>query len=246
MRALLRKLERLAAPKPLPSAAIEIAGRVLTVDFKRHAQARRIVLRLKRDNDGIAVTLPRRASRAEALAFVEGSRQWIAARLAHAPEAIALGAGMTVPLRGEPHEVRALTGRRGTVLAISRAIWVPGGPEHCARRLRDWLIAEARRDLLAASEKYAATMSVRIRRVSVRDQSARWGSCSSSGDLSYSWRLVLAPPHVLDYVAAHEVAHLRHMDHSPRFWRLVLTHCPDAQRAKRWLKRHGAELHRYR
>jgi predicted metal-dependent hydrolase len=159
---------------------------------------------------------------------------------------VKLGAGVTMPLRGEPHEVKALAGRRGSVLAISRAIWVPGGPDHCGRRLRDWLIAEARRDLAAASEKYAALMGVKIRRVSIRDQKGRWGSCSSSGDLSYSWRLVLAPPHVLDYVAAHEVAHLRQMNHSPRFWRLVLTHCAHAARAKRWLKANGAELHRFR
>jgi predicted metal-dependent hydrolase len=246
LRALLRRLERLAAPKPIPPAEIEIAGRRLAIEFKRNAQARRIVVRLTRTGEGIAVIVPRGAARAEALAFVETSRPWIAARLAREPDPIRLGAGVIVPLRGEPHDVRALSGRRGTVLAISRAIWVPGGPEHCGRRLRDWLIGEARRDLVAASQKYAAMMSVRVRRVSVRDQRARWGSCSSSGDLSYSWRLILAPGDVLDYVAAHEVAHLRHMNHGPRFWRLVLTHCPGAARAKRWLKSHGAELHRYR
>jgi predicted metal-dependent hydrolase len=245
LRALLRRLERLAAPKPIPPAEIEIAGRVLPIEFKRNAQARRIVLRLTRNSDGIAVTVPRGASRTEALAFVDRSRTWIAGRLARAPTLIKLGPGTTVPLRGEPHDVRPMFGRRGAVLAISRAIWVPGGPDHCGRRLRDWLIDEARRDLLAASEKYAAMMAVRIRRLSVRDQKGRWGSCSSSGDLSYSWRLILAPPHVLDYVAAHEVAHLRHMNHGPRFWRLVLTHCPEAPRAKRWLKGNGAELHRY-
>ena len=246
MRALLRKLERLTAPKPIAPATVEIDGRVLAVVFKRNSQARRIVVRLSRASDSVAVTVPRRTSRAEALAFVGRSRDWISRRLVHQPEVIALAPGMSVPLRGEMHEVRALSGRRGTVVAISRAIWVPGGPEHCGRRLRDWLIGEARRDLVAASEKYAAKMSVTVRRVGVRDQSARWGSCSSSGDLSYSWRLVLAPPHVLDYVAAHEVAHLRHMDHSARFWRLVLTHCSEAQQAKHWLKRHGVELHRYR
>jgi hypothetical protein len=246
LRALLRRLEKLAAPKPIEPAEIDIAGRRLKVEFKRNAQARRIVLRLTRTGDGIAVTVPRRASRVEALSFVESSRAWIASRLANQPTTVKLGAGVTMPLRGEPHEVKALAGRRGSVLAISRAIWVPGGPDHCGRRLRDWLIAEARRDLAAASEKYAALMGVKIRRVSIRDQKGRWGSCSSSGDLSYSWRLVLAPPHVLDYVAAHEVAHLRQMNHSPRFWRLVLTHCAHAARAKRWLKANGAELHRFR
>jgi hypothetical protein len=246
LRALLRRLERFAAPKPIPPAEIAIAGRTLKVEFRRNAQARRIVLRLSRHDDAIAVTVPRRAGRTEALAFVETSRDWIAARLEHEPAAIALGAGVQIPLRGEMHDVRALAGRRGVVLAISRVIWVPGGTDHCGRRLRDWLAAEARRDLAAASEKYAKIMGARVRRVSVRDQKGRWGSCSAAGDLSYSWRLVLAPPYVLDYVAAHEAAHLRHMDHGPRFWRLVLTHCPEAPRAKRWLKANGAELHRYR
>ena len=87
-------------------------------------------------------------------------------------------------------------------------------------------------------------MGVSFRRIIIRDQRSRWGSCSASGELSYSWRLILAPPYVLDYVAAHEVAHLRHLDHSKHFWRLVLTHCRDAGRAKNWLRTHGQEVHR--
>ena len=90
----------------------------------------------------------------------------------------------------------------------------------------------------------AARMGVKFRRVTIRDQKTRWGSCSAGGDLSYSWRLILTPDYVLDYVAAHEVAHLRHLDHSPRFWRVVLTHCPNAARAKNWLRIHGQEVHR--
>lgn len=88
-------------------------------------------------------------------------------------------------------------------------------------------------------------MEVKFRRIGVRDQKSRWGSCSPDGHLSYSWRLIMAPPHVLDYVAAHEVAHLRHMNHGIRFWRLVLQHCDRVHEAKRWLRANAEDIHRY-
>jgi predicted metal-dependent hydrolase len=116
---------------------------------------------------------------------------------------------------------------------------------HVARRVGDYFRREALRDLDAASRKAAEAIGVTIRRIAVRDQSSRWGSCSSNGVLSYSWRLILAPPFVLNYLAVHEVAHLVEMNHSRRFWRLVIHHCPDAHRAKGWLDAHGADLHRY-
>lgn len=127
---------------------------------------------------------------------------------------------------------------------MSRLIHVPGELAHVPRRLLDWLKAAARAELAAASEKYANAMNARYRRIVIRDQRSRWGSCSATGVLSYSWRLILTPAYVLDYVAAHEVAHLNHMDHSPAFWRLVLSHCPDASRAKKWLKANGNGVHR--
>jgi hypothetical protein len=111
--------------------------------------------------------------------------------------------------------------------------------------VQDYLKREAKRDLEAASRQAAVALGAEVRRISVRDQSSRWGSCSSGGVLSYSWRLILAPPFVLDYLAAHEVAHLIEMNHSRRFWRLVERICPDMGRAKAWLDAHGADLHRY-
>ena len=120
-----------------------------------------------------------------------------------------------------------------------------GDYEHMDRRVHDFLKREARKDLHKASLAYAAQLGVRVRRVSIRDQSSRWGSCTSAGSLSYSWRLILAPPYVLDYLAAHEVAHLVEMNHSPRFWRVVGRICDHVERAKRWLDTHGNDLHRY-
>jgi hypothetical protein len=145
-----------------------------------------------------------------------------------------------------PHEIRHIPARRGTVTAdpLAQLIHVPGGLPHLARRLTDWLKLAARQELTAASQRYAAAMGVDFRRITIRDQKSRWGSCSAAGELSFSWRLILTPSHVLDYVAAHEVAHLKHMDHGPQFWRLVLKHCPDASPAKKWLKAHGQDVHR--
>jgi predicted metal-dependent hydrolase len=122
---------------------------------------------------------------------------------------------------------------------------VAGAEPHVPRRVRDYLKREAKADLEIASKRAAAALGVTLKRVSIRDQSSRWGSCSTTGVLSYSWRLILAPPFVLDYLAAHEVAHLIEMNHSRRFWKLVERICPHMSRAKIWLDAHGTELHRY-
>ncbi|MBL8905690.1 MAG: M48 family metallopeptidase [Rhizobiales bacterium] len=226
---------------------VAIDGREIEVRFRRHNRARRLIVRLDRKGEAVTVTLPPRASRKEALAFVDRSRTWIAGRLERQPQAIAFAPGSEILLRGTVHVIIHEPGRRGLVGTASQParILVPGDAAHFKRRLTDWLKREAKRDLLAASDRHARSMRVTFRKLSIRDQASRWGSCSADGSLSYSWRLVLAPPHVLDYVAVHEVAHLKHMNHSMRFWRLVLAHCPHAAEARDWLRRHGASLHRY-
>jgi predicted metal-dependent hydrolase len=125
------------------------------------------------------------------------------------------------------------------------SLFVSGDREHAPRRLHDWLRAEVRKDLAVCVEKHAKSLACTPKRLTIRDQATRWGSCSTSGTLSFSWRLIFAPPFVLDYVAAHEVAHLREMNHGPRFWRLVRDTVPNYHRAKIWLKTYGAELHRF-
>lgn len=120
-----------------------------------------------------------------------------------------------------------------------------GDPRHTPRRVQDFLKREASADLESAVAHYTQALGVRARSTTLRDQRTRWGSCASSGRLNFSWRLILAPPHVLDYLAAHEVCHLREMNHSDRFWALVYGVCPATDAAEAWLKANGAGLHRY-
>jgi predicted metal-dependent hydrolase len=247
MVSLLRRWRSERRQDPLEPAAIAIDGRDVRVKFKRNNRARRLIVRLDRKGEAVAVTVPPRVSRKEALAFVDKSRAWIAERLARQPQAIAFAPGAEVVLRGVAHLIVHEPDRRGLIRlsADPARILVPGDAAHLKRRLTDWLKREAKRDLLAASEHHARAIGVSFRRLSIRDQASRWGSCSADGSLSYSWRLILAPSHVLDYVAVHEVAHLKHMNHGMRFWRLVLTHCPHAGEARSWLRQYGGSLHRY-
>jgi predicted metal-dependent hydrolase len=239
-------LRPLTDEKDVPFSLL-IAGCDITVTLRRNSQAKRMIIRLSKDGTGVVVTMPPRLSRARAQLFVEQSKPWIARQLHAQVAAMPLGADATVPLRGIPHRVVATGQSRGVVEVDeeSRTIRVPGSTQHITRRLADWLKAQAKADLTAASARYAAAMNTTIRRISVRDQRSRWGSCSAQGDLSYNWRLILAPDYVLNYVAAHEVAHRLHMNHGPKFWRLVLTHDPHAGRAKTWLKTNGRNLHTF-
>jgi hypothetical protein len=160
--------------------------------------------------------------------------------------------GGLIPLRGVPHLIRFTgPGRGAPVRVVKRShdlhdeLHVRGDYEHAPRRLRDWLISEAKKDLTERSRYHSDRLQLKVGRITVRDQTSRWGSCSSTGNLSYSWRLILAPTAILDYVAAHEVAHLREMNHGPRFWALVRKTFPDLDEAKQWLQVYGLDLHRY-
>jgi predicted metal-dependent hydrolase len=238
--------------RPSEPRAIEIVFDtfVYPVRLRRHRQARRYTLRIQAATREVILTIPPRGTVKEARAFAEKHGGWIAARLERLPQAAPFADGVVVPLRGVPHRITHRHGTRGTVWTEADAsgeqlLCVAGNAPHVDRRIGDFLRREAKRDLEAASRRCAGDLGVAIRRVTVRDQSSRWGSCSTTGLLSFSWRLILAPSHVLQYLAAHEVAHLIEMNHSPRFWRLVQRLCPDHERAKAWLDAHGSDLHRY-
>jgi predicted metal-dependent hydrolase len=245
-------LRALLFRRPPEPQSIEIAfdQAIYSVRLRRHPKARRYTLRIQTATREIVLTMPPRGSLKEARAFAERHGAWIAARLGRLPAAVPFAHGTVIPLRGVDHRIDHRRCARGTVwIELDadgvRLLCVAGEAPHVGRRVADHLKREAKRDLETATRRYAQALGVAVRRVSVRDQSSRWGSCSTTGVLSYSWRLILAPPFVLDYLAAHEVAHLVEMNHSPRFWRTVLRMCPDTRRAKVWLDTHGTALHRY-
>jgi predicted metal-dependent hydrolase len=238
--------------RPSEPQTIQIVfdGSIYLVRVRRHRQARRYTLRIQSATREVVLTIPPRGTLKEAHDFAQKHGAWIAARLGRLPRAAPFADGVAVPLRGMPHRIVHRRFTRGTVWieaggAGEPLLCVAGDARHIDRRIADFLRREAKRDLEAASLRFAKELGVAIKRVAVRDQASRWGSCSTTGVLSFSWRLILAPDFVLDYLAAHEVAHLMEMNHSPRFWRLVQRLRPDHERAKMWLDVHGADLHRY-
>jgi predicted metal-dependent hydrolase len=229
---------------------VQHGSQIYSIRLRRHRRARRYTLRIHPSDREAILTMPPRGTLMEAKDFAQRHGGWIAARLGRLPKAAPFHAGTVVPLRGVPHRIVHRAGERGTVWTETRdsgerILCVAGGPEHTDRRVHDYLKREARKELHKAALFYAQELGVKVKRLSIRDQSSRWGSCTSAGSLSFSWRLILAPPYVLDYLAAHEVAHLVEMNHSPRFWRVVGKVCDHVERAKTWLDTHGNDLHRY-
>ena len=232
------------------SISIAVEREVYLVRVRRHRAARRYTLRIHSVTREVVLTMPPRGSLKQANEFAQKHGAWIAARLERLPQAAPFTDGAVVPLRGVDTRIVHRRGARGTVWLETGAngeplLCVAGSEPHIPRRVRDYLKREAKADLDAASKRAADALGVTIKRVSVRDQSSRWGSCSTTGVLSYSWRLILAPSFVLDYLAAHEVVHLVEMNHSRAFWKLVERICPHMSRAKTWLDAHGTALHRY-
>ena len=237
-------------PSEPPAISVTFDREIYLVRVRRHRQARRYTLRIQSATREVVLTMPPRGSLKQASDFAQKHGGWIAARLERLPKAAPFTDGAIVPLRGEDHRVVHRRGGRGTVWRETGAdgeslLCVVGAVPHIPRRVRDYLKREAKSDLEAASRVAARAIGVSIKRVSIRDPSSRWGSCSTTGVLSYSWRLILAPPYVLEYLAAHEVAHLIHMNHSRAFWKLVERIYPHVARAKAWLDAHGSNLHRY-
>lgn len=236
-------------PTEPKSLQIYFQKAVYLVRLRRHRQARRYTLRIHAATREVVLTMPPRGTIQEAKDFAQKHGAWIAARLERLPEAAPFAHGSIVPVRNMPHRIVHRRTVRGTVWTEhadgERRLCVAGDAPHIDRRVADFLKREAKRELEAASRRYAEKLGVKIKRITVRDQTSRWGSCSTTGALSFSWRLILAPAFVLEYLAAHEVCHLVEMNHSPRFWRLVERLYPGYERAKVWLDVHGTDLHRY-
>ncbi len=232
---------------------LEVGGVHAPVEVRRHPKARRMTLRVSRTRRAVIITLPPQGDLGQVSNFLTSNIEWLRKHLRAVPQPVHIADGVEVPFRGELHRVGFNHKQRRGEGIVNRVQPVDGMPqlivagtdENGPRRLMRWLIDQARLDLDARVQWHSQYLGLRACRLTLRDPSTRWGSCSSKGSLSFSWRLILAPPFVLDYVAAHEVAHLAEMNHGPRFWKLVRQTMPRCDEAKAWLDVYGMELHRY-
>jgi len=234
---------------------------IITVSFgdeKHHVRlrsdknARRLTLRVRPAKRDVLLSIPTRVSRARAVEFVELHSAWIREKLGKLPPLIELAPGALIPIRGDYHRIIHAQEIRGTAWIDNSAdsegpaLFVAGHPEHSRRRIKNFLIQLARSDLTASVAHYCQELGKEPPRITLRDTSSRWGSCSNKGELSFSWRLILAPPIVLDYLCAHEVTHLLELNHSKKFWKTVTSICGHVEDAERWLQAHGSTLHAYK
>lgn len=232
-------------PAPPSRETLRLPHGPAEVEWRRSARARRVTLRIDPAAGAVVVTLPPRAGRGQGMALLQAHSRWVADRLRALAPRVPFADGAVVPVGGVPHRIRHEPGGIGGVWLAEGEIRVAGEVAFLARRVADWFRAEARRRITPLALDHAARLGRPVRRIAIKDPRSRWASCAPDGTLAFSWRLVMAPPWVLDYVVAHEVAHLREMNHSARFWAVVAALTPHAAAAKAWLGRHGAGLLRY-
>jgi predicted metal-dependent hydrolase len=209
-------------------------------------RARRVSIRIDPHAREAVATAPAPRHALDAISFASERVDWIAERLGALPNQVRLRPGSYIPLRGVIHRLKHVeTGRAVRIdkSGTTPLILVPGPREAFADRAKGYFRGCARIDLAARVRVHADTLNVTPKSIAIKDMRSRWGSCSSEGRLNFSWRLVCAPPFALDYVAAHEVAHLREMNHSWRFWKHVDRCMPDWQDARFWLQERGSHLH---
>jgi predicted metal-dependent hydrolase len=246
---MLRLFQRRPPIPPTAHVDVSHGAEVFRVALKRMASSRRFTLRVRAATRDVVLTMPARSSLQSAREFAERHAAWIGVRLARLPKPVSFEPRSIAPLRGVEHRIVHCPGARGVVWTDvderGAMLCVSGERAHVARRVADFLKKEARKDIERAVARHTKALGMAARSVTLRDTTSRWGSCSSTGGLNFSWRLILAPPFVLDYLAAHEVAHFAHMNHSPAFWRVAKRLFPETDKAEAWLKTHGANLHRY-
>ncbi|WP_085032432.1 M48 family metallopeptidase [Ensifer aridi] len=226
---------------------IEVAGKVLPLTIRQNARATRMTLRIEPGGRALKLTIPTGLPDREVNAFLTRHQGWLMTKLARFSGESELEHGGTILIRGVAHRIERTGRLRGLTEALvvddEAVLRVGGAEEHLRRRIADYLKREARGELERLVAVYAGRIGRRARSLSLKDTRSRWGSCSAEGDLSFSWRIAMAPPKVIAYLAAHEVAHLQEMNHGPDFWTLCERLCPDTKDAKHWLKRNGTMLH---
>jgi predicted metal-dependent hydrolase len=223
---------------------IRLDDPAVLVRLHRSARARRFTLSLREGREA-HLTAPAHAPHAETVRFLDRHRSWLREALARVPQGVAVGPGAVVPVGGVP--LRLETGPSGlrAPRIEGESLLLP--PGRCAATVTAaFLTLRAQGALVPAVQRAAARLGRPVGRISFRDTRSRWGSCTSQGDLMFSWRLAMAPTAVQDYVAVHEAAHLVEMNHGPRFWALVAEMRPDWRVQRAWLRREGPGLHRFR
>jgi len=227
--------------------SIEIDGQVLPVKVNENERAKRITLRIMPDGEGLKVTTPSHVGDDEIASFVERNRNWAATRISRMPSRVEMAEGAIIPYKGVDHRIMLSGKMRGLVKADEiddqPVLIVPGDTSSTGRKLLTFLKSEARKELNRVVAIHASKIGIRPKQIRITDTTSRWGSCSTTRTLSFSWRIIMAPPEVLNYLAAHEVAHLQEMNHSNRFWNLTRELCPDTDIQKTWLRSHGSKLH---
>jgi predicted metal-dependent hydrolase len=233
-------------PLPPPEAiTVDHAGMPLVVMFERSAKARRVSLRVDQRSGCVRLVAPPRMARETALGFARAQAAWIHGRTLRQSPPVPFVDGAVIPLFDTPHVVRHRPDRRGTVWLEDGALHVAGRAEHLSRRLHDWLADELRARVSPLAHAKAASIDRKVARITVRDTATQWGSCARAGGLSFSTRLVFGPPRIVDYVVAHEVAHLVHANHGPQFWALTAKLTDgDVAACRAWLRRNGERLMR--
>jgi len=229
--------------------SLQIDGARVPLAVRVNPRARRLILRFDAKTNSFVAVVPHMRLIPDVYPFAQRHRDWVKLQLGRAQRRVTMEDGSRLPIRGVSHVIENHTDARRGVWREMRGgqdvLCVSGTPEHTQRRVKDWLKREARADLLDACQNHAVALNLPLPKISVRDTYSRWGSCSHKDRLSFSWRLILSPPHVLDYVAAHESAHRIHMNHSRDFWRLTKKLSPQMEQAEDWLKKHGPSLFLY-
>lgn len=224
--------------EPNQRLSLRAAGREVPLRFVRHPRARRYILRVQPDGTA-CVTIPRGGSQREAVNFAERHTVWVERQLAKpplSPAARPWGPGVEILFRGEAVSLE-LAGAQ--LRFADQVVGVTGQGPDFRPTIERHLQRLAARELAARTFELAAAHQLVVRRVTVRSQRSRWGSCSARRTISLNWRLIQAPAFVCDYLILHELMHLKEMNHSSRFWQRVEEVCPDYAEAEKWLKRHG-------
>ena len=224
---------------------LDLNGTPVPLDVQWNARARKLTITVDHTQRQVRLVLPRRVSLKEGIAFCRKNGDWIQNRLAALPSRVPFAHGSLLPLLGEAHRIHHVPDARRGVWREEGAVWVSGQAEFLERRVTAFLRDLADKTIGPMVRAKAQVIERPVGRVTLRESRTRWGSCSPSGDLSICWRLIFAPAQVLDYVVAHEVAHLVHLNHSERFWKLCAQLTPEVQAPRRWLMRHGQQLWRY-